>query len=71
MHHLDKLGSYQALAFELFSWTWFSRYLGGVLFIVQAGNDIIKADFTHTKRTTFPTEMKIHHYHFLLYLICD
>ena len=33
--------------------------LRGVLFIVQAGNDIIKADFLHTKRTTLPTEMKI------------
>ena len=30
-----------------------------VLFIVQAGNDIIKADFVHIKRTTLPTKMKI------------
>ena len=27
--------------------------LRGVLLIVLAGNDIIKSDFTHTKRTTF------------------
>ena len=33
--------------------------LGGVLFIVRAGNDIIKADFVHNKRTTLPTKMKI------------
>ena len=33
--------------------------LRGVLYIVQAGNDIIKEDFVHTKRTIFPTEMKI------------
>ena len=33
--------------------------LRGVLFIVQAGNDINKADFTHTRRTTFPIKMKI------------
>ena len=33
--------------------------LRGVSFIVQAGNNIIKADFMHTKRTTFPTKMKI------------
>ena len=33
--------------------------LRGVLFIVRAGNDIVKADFMHTKRTTFPTEMKV------------
>ena len=33
--------------------------LRGVSFIVRAGNDIIKADFKHTMRTTFPTEMKI------------
>ena len=31
----------------------------GVLFIVRAGNDIIKADFVHTKRITLNTEMKI------------
>ena len=37
----------------------FDNELRGVLFNVQAGNDIIKADFIHTKRTTFPTEMKI------------
>ena len=36
----------------------FKRLLRGVLFIVRARNDIIKVDFTHTKRTTFPTEMK-------------
>ena len=33
--------------------------LRGVLFIVRAGSDIIKADFMHTKRTNFPTKMKI------------
>ena len=33
--------------------------LRGVLFIVRAGSDIIKVDFMHTKRTTFPTKMKI------------
>ena len=33
--------------------------LRGVLSIVQAGNDIIKADFMHTKRATFPTKIKI------------
>ena len=32
--------------------------LRGVLFIVRAGNDIVKADFLHTKETTFPTKMK-------------
>ena len=30
----------------------------GILFVVRAGSDIIKADFMHTKRTTFSTEMK-------------
>ena len=34
-------------------------YLRGVLFIVRAGSDIIKADFMHTKRTNFPTKMEI------------
>ena len=34
-------------------------HLRGVLFIVRAGNDIIKADFMHTKRTNFLTKMKI------------
>ena len=33
--------------------------LRGILLIVWAGNDIIKADFMPSKRTTFPTEMKI------------
>ena len=33
--------------------------LRDVLFIVRAGNDIIEVDFMHTKRTTFPTKMKI------------
>ena len=33
--------------------------LKGVLFIVRAGSDIIEADFMHTKRTNFPTKMKI------------
>ena len=33
-------------------------YLRDVLFIVRAGSDIIKADFMHIKRTTFPTKMK-------------
>ena len=32
--------------------------LRDVLFIVRAGSDIIKADFMHIKRTTFPTKMK-------------
>ena len=36
-----------------------ANILRGVLFVVRAGNDIIKADFMHTKGTTFPTEMKI------------
>ena len=34
-------------------------FLRGILFIVQAGNDIIKVDFMHTKRTNFLTKMKI------------
>ena len=34
------------------------RELRDVLFIVRAGSDIIKADFMHIKRTTFPTKMK-------------
>ena len=33
--------------------------LRGILFIVSAGNDIIKADFMPFKRTNFPTKMKI------------
>ena len=33
--------------------------LRGVLFIVRAGGDIIKAEFMHTKRTNCLTEMKI------------
>ena len=33
--------------------------LRGVLFIVRAGNDIIKEDFIHTKRTSFATKIKI------------
>ena len=33
--------------------------LRGVLFAARAGNDLIKADFMYTKRTTFPTKMKI------------
>ena len=33
--------------------------LRGVLFIVRAGNDIIKSDFIHTKRISFPTKIKI------------
>ena len=36
----------------------YGDYLGDVLFIVRAGSDIIKADFMHIKRTTFPTKMK-------------
>ena len=36
-----------------------SQDLKGVLFIVRAGSDIIKTDFMHTKRTNFPTKMKI------------
>ena len=35
------------------------KSLRGVLFIVRAGSDIIKTDFMHTKRTNFPTKMKI------------
>ena len=31
----------------------------GVLIIVRARNNIIKADFMHTKRTAFPSKMKI------------
>ena len=38
---------------------WITWDLRGVLFIVRAGNDIIKAEFMHTKRTTLSTEMKI------------
>ena len=34
-------------------------WLRDILFIVRAGNDIIKADFMHTKRTNFLTKMKI------------
>ena len=30
--------------------------LRGILFIVRAGNDIIKADFMHTKRTNVLTK---------------
>ena len=37
----------------------FDCRLRGVLFIVRAGNDIIKADFMHTKRTNLLTKMKI------------
>ena len=33
--------------------------LRGVLFIVRAGNDIIKTDSLQTKRTNFLTDMKI------------
>ena len=33
--------------------------LRGVLFSVRAGNDIIKADFMHTKRTNCLTKMRI------------
>ena len=33
--------------------------LRGVLFIVRAGGDIIKAEFMHTKRTNCLTKMKI------------
>ena len=40
------------MAFEL-------KVLRDILFIVRAGNDIIKADFMHTIRTTFPTKTKI------------
>ena len=32
------------------------RYLRGVLFIVRAGGDIIKAEFMHTKRTNCLTK---------------
>ena len=40
--------------FTLFHWS-----LRGVLFIVRAGGDIIKAEFIHTKRTNCLTKMKI------------
>ena len=33
--------------------------LRGVLFIVRAGGDMIKAEFMHTKRTNCLTKMKI------------
>ena len=33
--------------------------LRDVLFIVRAGNNIIKADFMYVKRTTFPAKIKI------------
>ena len=36
-----------------------SKHLRGVLFIVRAGGDIIKAEFMHTKRTNCLTKMKI------------
>ena len=36
-----------------------SVLLRGVLFIVRAGGDIIKAEFMHTKRTNCLTKMKI------------
>ena len=32
--------------------------LRGVLFIARAGNEIIKLDFIHTKRTSFPTKIE-------------
>ena len=35
------------------------KQLRGVLFIVRAGGDIIKAKFMHTKRTNCLTKMKI------------
>ena len=31
----------------------YTMYLRGVLFIFRAGNDVIKADFMHTKRSIF------------------
>ena len=34
------------------------KCLRDVLFIVRVGSGIIKADFMHIKRTTFPTKMK-------------
>ena len=37
--------------------------LRGALFIVRARNNIMKADFMHTIKTTSPTEMKIGIYH--------
>ena len=33
--------------------------LRGVLFIVRAGNDIIKSHFIHAKRTSFPAKIII------------
>ena len=33
--------------------------LSYVLFVVRAGNDIMKGDFIHTKRTTFSAKMKV------------
>ena len=35
------------------------KQLRGVLFIVRAGGDIIKAEFMHTKKTNCLTKMKI------------
>ena len=35
------------------------KRLRGVLFIIRAGGDIIKAEFMHTKRTNCLTEIKI------------
>ena len=35
------------------------KHLRGVLFIVRAGGDIIKAEFMHAKRTNCLTKMKI------------
>ena len=64
------LGRNVTLASNIYVRIWCFRYsdyilltmikqLRGVSFIVRAGNDIIKADSMHTKRTTFPTIMKI------------
>ena len=36
-----------------------AKVLRGALFIVRARNNIIKADFVHNKKTTFPTKTKI------------
>ena len=62
------LSSYETLILESLisqldshweAWNQNKRYFWGVLFIVRAGNDIIKADFMHTKKTTFLLKWKL------------
>ena len=48
-----------AFTMRLFALQSKQTFFRGVLFIVRAGNDVIKSDFMHTKRKTFPTKMKI------------